>query len=104
MHLFSRISIQFHLNPRLCSYIFRLLVEEYGEGEYGGPLVQPRGEPLPRVVQPAGYRPALSAKKLVSQIQIRIRIIFAGFEIETRIYIRQSDLHISDHGFVRKGI
>ena len=85
MHLFSRISIQFHLNPRLCSYIFRLLVEEYGEGEYGGPLVQPRGEPLPRVVQPAGYRPTLSAK--IKNLQGPES--GSEFEIETRIYIRK---------------
>jgi hypothetical protein len=35
-------------------------VEERGEGQHGGPLVQARCESLPRVVQPARHRPARS--------------------------------------------
>ena len=42
------------------AYVLGLVVEEGGEGEDGGPLVQPAGEPLPGVVQPTRYTPAIS--------------------------------------------
>ncbi len=40
----------------ICTHVLCLLVEEYREGEHCCSLVQPRGEPLPRVVQPARHR------------------------------------------------
>ena len=45
------------LKKREGTNIFRLLMEEDGEGEHSGPLVQARRKPFPRVVQPARNRP-----------------------------------------------